>query len=224
MRADLRLWGPYDVGMNDDRFPPLPSLRTIMDLPTEELVARMSVGIDHFDPRVCELDTEAIDRAWLADAGVGRWPIRVLLGHLADAEMVWAHRIRRMIAEDNPVLALWDEHAFIDGGIYGCTDGSNLCPPIGGDLAMIHTTRAWGVSLLMQLNADQWARQGMHPDRGPVSVKKISAFFCWHLEHHAWYLNAKVHTLLGPMPEPEPCSNGGCGNTSCACRPSGVEA
>jgi hypothetical protein len=202
----------------DDRFPPKPELRAIKGLSHQELVARMSVGIDHFDPRVCELDNESIDRAWLPDAGVGRWPIRVLLGHCADAEIVWAHRIRKIIAEDRPALALWDEHAFIDGGIYGCTEGSEIRPPIGGDLAMIHTTRAWGLALLNQLSDEQWERQGMHPDHGPISVRKICEYFCWHLEHHAWHLNAKVFAMLGPMPEAESCGDGGCGSSSCGCK------
>ena len=30
---------------------------------------------------------------------VGRWPIRVLLGHLADAELVFVHRMRRAVGE-----------------------------------------------------------------------------------------------------------------------------
>jgi len=201
---------------------PRPSMREIRDLDAASLTARMHIGLERFDPRVVELDNEQVSQGWLEDAGVGAWPIRVLIGHLADAELVLAFRIRKIIAEDNPTLHLWDEQAFIDGGLYGCTDGSNLLPPMGGDLAMIHTTRSWLVAMLMQLDEDQWNRQGMHPTNGPTTVRQIANQHCWHLEHHAWFLNAKIEKLLGPMPEPEPCAGGGsCGKSSCACENDG---
>ncbi len=178
----------------------------------------MRLGLEHFDPRVVELSGEQVSQAWLENADVGIWPIRVLLGHLADAELVLAHRIRKIISEDRPELSLWDEHAFIDGGIYGCTEGSTLLPPMGGDLAMIHTTRNWLCALLMQFNDEHWQRQGMHPTKGPVTAREIANQNCWHLEHHAWYLNAKIEKLLGPAPIPEPCDDGGCGKSGCGCR------
>jgi len=196
---------------------PKPRMREIRDLDAASLCARMRLGLEHFDPRVVELSQEQVSQAWLEDAGVGRWPIRVLIGHLADAEIVLAHRIRRLLAEENPTLTLWDEHAFIDAGLYGCVEGSNLLPPMGGDLAMIHTTRNWLVALLMQLGDDQWSRSGMHPEKGPVTVREIANQNCWHLENHAWFLNAKIEKLLGPAPEPEACGDGGCGKPSCGC-------
>ena len=196
---------------------PKPSLREITDLDADTLCKRMLVGLEHFDPRVVELDNEQVSQAWLADAGVGTWPIRVLIGHLADAELVLAHRIRRIIAEDNPTLNLWDEHAFIDGGLYGCTEHSNLLPPMGGDLAMIHTTRSWLVAMLMQLTETQWNRQGLHPTSGPISARKIANYHCWHLEHHANILNAKIEKLLGPIPESTGCCGGGGNSGGCGC-------
>ncbi|MDF1809175.1 MAG: DinB family protein [Phycisphaerales bacterium] len=201
-----------------DQICPKPSMRKIRDLDHATLCSRMHLGLECFDPRVVELDNDQVSQAWLDDANVGTWPIRVLIGHLADAEVVLAHRIRKIIAEDRPTIHLWDEHAFIDGGIYGCTEGSNLLPPMGGDLAMIHTSRAWLVALLMQLDDEQWNREGLHPTNGPMSARTIANYHCWHLEHHAWYLNAKIEKLVGPMPEPEPCSDQGCGKASCGCK------
>lgn len=191
-------------------------MREIRDLDTDTLLSRMLIGLERFDPRVVELDNEQVSQAWLEDAGVGTWPIRVLIGHLADCELVLSHRCRRIIAEDNPTLNLWDEHAFIDGGLYGCTDGSNLLPPMGGDLAMIHTTRSWSIAMLMQLTDEQWNRQGMHPTNGPVTVRQITNQNCWHLERHAHFLNAKVAKLLGPIPEKTGCCGGGGGGCGCS--------
>lgn len=193
-------------------------LSTFQTLDTQTLVSRMRVGVEWFDPRVFELPPEELDRAWLPESGVGTWPIRVLLGHLADTEMLLASRIRAVLAIDNPALPLFDEHAYIDSGIYGCTEGSPITPPVGGDVAMIHTTRSWLVALLYQLDETHWNRQGLHPERGPVSVRDLADYACWHLEHHAHFLNAKIESLLGPMPEPEACEEGGCAKPGCACR------
>ena len=201
-------------------------MREIKDLDADTLLSRMLIGLERFDPRVVELDSEQVEQAWLENAGVGTWPIRILIGHLADSEIVLATRCRKIIAEDNPELHLWDEHAFIDGGLYGCTENSNLLPPMGGDLAMIHTTRSWLIALLMQLDESQWNRQGMHPINGPTSVREIANQHCWHLEHHAWFLNAKIEKLLGPIPEKTGCCGGcgGGGGGGCGCQSNANDA
>ncbi len=195
----------------------LPDLAEIRASDTQTLVARLRIGVEHLDPRVFELSDEQLDTAWLPDAGCGRWPIRVLLGHLADAEIVNAHRIRRAFGEDRPTLAVWDENAFIDSGLYGCTAATDFRPPIGGDIAAIHTTRSWMVAMLFQLEDRHWQRQALHPERGPISIRDIADYNCFHLEHHAAYLNAKVFKLLGPAPEPQACSPSGCARPGCVC-------
>jgi hypothetical protein len=197
----------------------LPDLAQIRAMDTQSLLARLRVGVEHFDARVFELADEQLDTAWLPDAGCGRWPVRVLLGHLADAEIVNAHRIRRAFGEDRPTLAVWDENAFIDSGLYGCTDATAFRPPIGGDIAAIHTTRSWMVAMLFQLEDHHWQRQALHPERGPISIRDIADYNCFHLEHHAAYLNAKVFKLLGPAPEPQACSPSGCARPGCASVP-----
>ena len=70
----------------------------------------------------------------------------------------------------------------------------------------------------MQLEDAHWARQGLHPINGPMSAREIANYNCYHLEHHAWYLNAKIEKLLGPAPIPEPCGDGGCGKSGCGCK------
>src|SRR5471030_2409550 len=38
----------------------------------------------------------------------GKWSPRQIVAHLADAELVGAHRMRQVIAEDNPTLIAFD--------------------------------------------------------------------------------------------------------------------
>lgn len=193
-----------------NRLNPDEARRELDALSTPDLLNRYARGIENFDRRVVRLRDDQLDTAFLPDAGVGRWPARVLLGHLADAELVFAHRMRRAVAEDNPVLAVWDENAFVDSGLYAGPKA-----PIGAFLAAIHTTRRWTVEWLASLTPEQLARTAMHPERGSLTVRDTLVYSTWHLEHHGRYLNAKIERFLGPAPAEE-TPTGGCG-PGCGC-------
>lgn len=208
---------------------PAPDVATLLTWPRPALVKRYRKGVEHFDRRLFSLTEEQMDMAFLPDAGVGTWPVRVLLGHLADAELLFIHRMRRAFAEQNPVLSVWDEQAAIDSGIYG----NGAMPPastpeaskarvhhaLGGFVAVIHTLRQWGAAWLATLSDEDFAKKAMHPERGEQTIKTIAAYNTWHLEHHARFLNAKMERLLGPRPEEE--MTGGCcggGGGGCGCK------
>src|ERR1035441_641961 len=42
----------------------------------------------------------------------GKWSVRQIVAHLADAELVGAHRFRQVIAEDNPTIIAYDQDAW----------------------------------------------------------------------------------------------------------------
>src|SRR5262245_17422734 len=42
----------------------------------------------------------------------GKWSIREIIAHLADAETVGAFRLRAVVAEDNPTLSAFDQNAW----------------------------------------------------------------------------------------------------------------
>jgi hypothetical protein len=196
----------------------------IAALPFAELLGRYRRGVENFDRRVFLLSEEALDIAFLPDAGVGQWPVRVLLGHLADAEIANTYRMRRAIAEDRPVFDAWDENAFIDSNLYGVSRPGMSPPPgepampganIAGFVAVIHTMRIWTADWARGLTEEKLDRKGLHPEKGELSVRSILAMTTWHLEHHAKYLNLKLEKLaphLAPDEEAGACgSGGGCG-------------
>lgn len=185
-----------------------------MGMPTKELIARYRKGVENYDRRVFWLSASDIDTAFLPDAGVGRWPIRVLLGHLADAEVSFVHRMRKTAAEDRPVLQSWDEEAFIDANLYGHIPGTNsgdqalseeaskarVAAVLGGFVAVVHTLRQWTGAWLETLPEGAFAREAMHTERGPQTLKEILAYATWHVEHHARFLKLKVDKLSGVGP------------------------
>jgi len=206
------------------------TMERVIALSIEALLPRYRRGIENFDRRIFSLTPEQYDRAFPADAGVGAWPVRVLLGHLADAELVYAHRMRRAVAEDHPVLAVWDENAFVDANVYGLggrptagpapgSRGDAHTTSMGGFLAVVHTLRLWTADWMATLTPDQWKRRALHPERGPLTVHQMLGTATWHLEHHARFLRAKLDRLFGAGRTPVPDAAKGqesCG-TGCGC-------
>jgi len=195
----------------------------LADIPFEALLHRYRSGIDLIDPRVIEMTDEQLDTAFLDSASVGKWPVRVLLGHLADNDLSSVHRMRRIAAEDAPMLSAWDEQLFIEQGLYGSADESSgwMKPgfPVGAYAAVIYTLREWNSAWLSALDEDALVRTGLHPEHGKVTLRGVVETDTWHLEHHVRFLNAKAVKMLGPRPEPEPCDDvptGGCG-PGCGC-------
>lgn len=177
-----------------------PKLEDYMAMTIADLTSRFAVGVEVMDQRVFKLRDEQLDMAFLPDAGVGRWPIRVLLGHLADAELPFVHRMRRVVAEENPVLQPWDENAFIDAGLYGSErTPPDLRQPIGAYIATIYTLRKWTSDWFRTLPPQAWERKGLHTVRGEQTLKVILTYDTWHLDHHACFLNRKVERLLGAV-------------------------
>ncbi len=184
---------------------------TAMDWP--DLVRRYAIGVEWFDPRMFHLTEQDLDTPFKPESGAGRLPIRALVIHLADCELVYLHRIRRAVAEETPVLGVFDHDAFFDGPLYGkgTRSGVASAPPVAGSVAVIHTLRRWAIDWLFDLDEATQNRAAMHPERGSMTVRDMLAIATWHLEYHTKFLNAKIEHLLGPMPEPEPMPGGGCG-------------
>ena len=177
-----------------------PDVNAYLELSGPDLVRRLAVGLEAFDARLGELSGEQADTAFLPAAGIGRWPVRVVVGHLADAEIVNTHRLRRAVAEEGAVISGWNADAFVDAGLYGIVpdapDGETRRGlPIAGALATIHTLRAWTCEWLSTLGESQWSSRLMHEERGPFSVRQFCGFHLWHFEHHAWFANRKVEHL-----------------------------
>jgi hypothetical protein len=174
---------------------PRPTREMLAPLSHAQLITRYALGVENFDARVLKLADSELDTAFRPEANVGRWPCRVLLGHLADAEIAFTHRLRRVVGEEGPVFSTWDEESFLANHLYGTGEaGPNATSrhPVAAFVAVIHSQRRWMSEWLATLSDEQWNRRAMHPQRGEQTTRIILEYCTFHLEHHAWYLNAKV--------------------------------
>jgi hypothetical protein len=128
--------------------------------------------------------------------------------------------MRRTVAELNPVLAVFDENAFIDQNLYGLTRPKGEHAPeyssSGATIAVTHVIRQWTGDWLRSLEPAAWERTALHPERGPETVKRMVSMATWHLEHHARFLARKLDRICGPV-EASGCCGGGGKSGGCGC-------
>ncbi len=108
----------------------------------------------------------------------GKWNIRQILRHLADAELVGAHRFRVMLAEDNPPISAWDQNLWAANLDYSIRKPQE-------SLETFRRIRADNHELLKGLPEAAFERTGMHAERGPITVKSLLDTYAGHVESHA---------------------------------------
>ena len=108
----------------------------------------------------------------------GKWSIRQIIAHLADAEMVMAHRFRQVIAEKNPTIVAFDQDAWAQN-----LDYTRRKPK--QSLETFRRVRAENYELLKDLPESAYARAGNHTERGPLTLLQIVEGAAQHAESHA---------------------------------------
>jgi hypothetical protein len=108
----------------------------------------------------------------------GKWTIRQIVAHLADAELVGAHRFRQVIAEDNPTLIAYDQDAWVHRLDYARRKPKQ-------SLETFRRIRAENHELLKSLPPEAFARAGNHSQNGRVTLAQMLEGYAQHAESHA---------------------------------------
>jgi hypothetical protein len=106
-----------------------------------------------------------------------KWSSREIVHHLADSEMTSAIRLRRLIAEDQPVIQGYDEAEYARRLHYD--------RPIEASLQAFGAARACTVPFLERLTPAEWERVGTHSESGAYSVDKWLQIYAVHAHNHA---------------------------------------
>jgi hypothetical protein len=114
---------------------------------------------------------------WETREGPGEWSPREIVHHLADSEMTSAIRLRRLIVEDRPVIAGYDQEAFAQGLFYD--------RPVDASLAAFKAARDTTAQILHRLSPDDWRREGTHTEVGRYSVDDWLRIYAVHAHDHA---------------------------------------
>jgi len=107
----------------------------------------------------------------------GEWTARQVVHHLADSESMAYIRLRRLIAEDDPVIHGYDEPEWARRLHYD--------RPIEASVVVVRAVREASLELLRSLTGPEWARTGTHTESGPYSVDRWLETYAGHTHDHA---------------------------------------
>jgi uncharacterized damage-inducible protein DinB len=91
------------------------------------------------------------------------WTVLEVLGHLRDFDTIFRERAQQLLDEDYPALPAYDHNAMaIDLNYNG--------QPLLAVYEALQQSRQQTINFFRELNDDQWARSGIHPERGHFTM------------------------------------------------------
>ncbi|HTR64420.1 MAG TPA: DinB family protein [Terriglobales bacterium] len=117
----------------------------------------------------------------------GKWSVKEVLGHICDAERVFAYRALRISRADATPLASFEQDAYIANGPFAHLALSDLVEEF---IAVRRAT----ISLFRNLDEAAWERKGV-ASNNPVSVRALAWIIAGHELHHRRILEDKYFSL-----------------------------
>lgn len=141
-------------------------------------VAGENIGVQLLD-QLADLErlySSLDDRAALARYAPGKWSIKEILGHLSDAERIFAYRLLRISRGDATPLPGFDEKPYVAAGRFDER-------PLGRLLAEFRAVRLSSVALLEGIPHSAWSRVGQASGH-PISARALAYIIVGHAAHH----------------------------------------
>ena len=108
----------------------------------------------------------------------GKWSAAEIVHHLADSESTSAQRLRKLLAEEHPVIHGYDQEAWAVKLRY---NERELAPA----LEAFRAARATTAQLLAGMSEADWAREGWHAESGRYSAETWLRIYAAHAHNHA---------------------------------------
>ena len=106
-----------------------------------------------------------------------KWSVAELLAHFADAEIVSTWRYRQMIEHDGCPLPGYDQELWHKLGDY---PGA----PARGLVDAVSPAARGQLRMFAQLTPAEWQRNGIHAERGPMTVRDLALQIAGHDLNH----------------------------------------
>lgn len=115
--------------------------------------------------------------------GSGKWSAREIVCHLADCEIVWAYRLRQVLAEDHHTIQPFDQDKW--AAPYTAYDAPAA-------LAVFSALRRWNISLIHSAPRSAFSKKVAHPERGELTFQDLLDTMGGHDLNHVKQLEAIV--------------------------------
>ncbi len=125
----------------------------------------------------------------LARPVAGKWSTLEVVAHLADFEPVYADRMKRTLAEDEPTLFGGDPDKFAASLAY---HERNL----DDELKLIEVVRKQMAAILRTIPEAEFQRLGRHSEAGPLSLRTFLERITGHIPHHVPFIAEKREALV----------------------------
>ena len=108
-----------------------------------------------------------------------RWSALEYGCHVRDVHLVFAERVRAMLAEDDPQFANWDQDEAALEGDYGRQDPATVADELRS--AAEHAAQQFAT-----MTGEQWQRPGRRSNGSVFTVDSIARYYLHDIEHHRW--------------------------------------
>lgn len=106
----------------------------------------------------------------------GKWSVKEVVGHMADAERVFAYRMLRFGRADTTDLPGFDENAYVPAGEFAARTLDDL-------VAEFLAVRAATIPLIRGMPQAAWTRRGVASNNA-ISVRALAWVIAGHELHH----------------------------------------
>jgi uncharacterized damage-inducible protein DinB len=106
-----------------------------------------------------------------------KWSAREIICHLADCEIVYGMRYRKILAEPGTALVAFDQERWAEGLQYRTQD-------LRSTLESFTALRAQHLKWLKSLKPEAWGRAGAHPEYGTLSLRQLVTHLADHDRNH----------------------------------------
>ncbi|MBI2480389.1 MAG: DinB family protein [Planctomycetia bacterium] len=152
------------------------------DIP--QLIDEYAAGPQKLRQAIAGMTPEQIDAAPVP----GKWSTRQVICHVADFEPIYADRMKRAIAENEPTIFGGDPEAFAARLAYEQRD-------IDEELLMMESIRKHVARILRTLPPDAFQRKVNHSEDGRITLQTLLERITNHIPHHVQFIEEKKRAM-----------------------------
>jgi hypothetical protein len=132
----------------------------------------------HIENAVASLDEHQLHVPYRTDG----WTIQQVVHHVADSHMNAFIRCKLALTEDNPVIKPYQEEK------WALLKDTSLLP-INISITLLHALHTRWVTLLENVEANQWERTVVHPQYNKtMTLWYLLGSYAWHGRHHTAHI------------------------------------
>ncbi|MEW5702359.1 MAG: YfiT family bacillithiol transferase [Candidatus Zixiibacteriota bacterium] len=139
----------------------------------QDMIARMRKLPEMLEAAVKGLNDQQLDTSY----GEGKWTVRQVVHHVAEAHLMAFARVKIALTEDKPALPMYDQVKWTE------LPDARLAP-IAPSLGIIRALHERWCGLWAMLPADAWQRGSVHARRGEMTIDDLLVLYADHGDKH----------------------------------------